>query len=62
MRKLFGLLLLLLAVSSCEEDTNMIIHTPQRIHLYPGEQKQIEAESSQKNPVFFVERLLRFSG
>ena len=48
MRKLFGLLLLLLAVSSCEEDTNMIIHTPQRIHLYPGEQKQIEAESSQK--------------
>lgn len=48
MKKLFGLLLLLLAVSSCKEDADMIIRTPQRIHLYPGEQKQIEAESSLK--------------
>lgn len=48
MRKLFGLLLLLLMVTSCEEEANMIIHTPQRIYLYQGEQMQIEAESSLK--------------
>lgn len=47
MKKILGLLLLVVMLASCGEET-LVVRTPQHVYLASGEQLQIEVESSMK--------------